>query len=213
LAVPRAAERLLRVLRERLWSGAYKPHQWIREAALRKEFGFSNGPVREALQSLVAEGLLERVPYCGIRVIALNQRELVEAFQLRLGLLEIAAELAARRRDRRAIAKAPAILGQVRKNGADGPRPAAGHLMGWLIEAAGNRELAAAWERLAGKTRMYIYPMRQTADRATMTRHAEALVEAVVAGRSARARKTVRLLTEHQLAYLGLALLPTNAPK
>src|SRR5882757_3265505 len=86
------AEWLAGVLRQRLWNGDYRPHQWIRENALRAEFGLSNGPVREALQSLVAEGLLERVPYCGIRVLALSDREVVELFQLRLALLELAAE-------------------------------------------------------------------------------------------------------------------------
>src|ERR1700691_392205 len=89
------AEWLAGLLRERLWSGAYRPHQWLREAMLRAEFRLSNGPVREALQMLVGEGLLERVPYCGIRVAALSEAEIVALFQLRLGLLEIAAALAA----------------------------------------------------------------------------------------------------------------------
>src|SRR5215472_14784231 len=103
---------LAQVLRERLWRGGYRPHQWIRESSLRGEFGLSNGPVREALQLLVAEGLLERVPYCGIRVIALDERELVELFQLRLALLEIAAELAALRRDPAMRAAAPQVKEQ-----------------------------------------------------------------------------------------------------
>ena len=37
---------LARVLRERLLGGAFRPGEWIREAALRAEFGVSNGPVR-----------------------------------------------------------------------------------------------------------------------------------------------------------------------
>lgn len=197
------------LLRERLWSGGYRPHQWIREAGLRAEFGLSNGPVREALQALVAEGLLERVPYCGIRVVALDDREIVALFQLRLGLLEIAAELAALRRDAEALAAAPSVLAQVRQNAGAEPRPAPGHLMGWLVEASGNRALAQSWERLAGQSRMYIYESaRRAADPRAMMRDAEALVAAVVAGRPARARKAVRLLTEHQIKDLGLALLP-----
>jgi DNA-binding GntR family transcriptional regulator len=204
------ADWLARLLRERLWSGAYRPHQWIREAVLRAEFGLSNGPVREALQALVAEGLLERVPYCGIRVVALDDQEIVALFQLRLALLEVAAELAALRRDAGALAAAPSVLAQVRQNAGTQPRPAPGHLMGWLVEASGNRELARSWERLAGQSRMYIYEsVRRAADPRAMMRDAEALVAAVVAGQSARARKAVRLLTEHQIKDLGLALLPS----
>lgn len=202
---------LARLLRERLWSGAYRPHQWIREAGLRAEFGLSNGPVREALQALVAEGLLERVPYCGIRVVALDAEEIVALFQLRLGLLEIAAELAALRRDAEALAAAPSVLAQVRQNADAEPRPAPGHLMGWLVEASGNRALAQSWERLAGQSRMYIYESaRRAADPQAMMRDAEALVAAVVAGQPARARKAIRLLTEHQIKDLGLALLPAR---
>jgi DNA-binding GntR family transcriptional regulator len=196
------------LLRERLWGGAYRPHQWIRESGLRAEFGLSNGPVREALQILVAEGLLERVPYCGIRVIALSAEEIVALFQLRLALLEMAAELAALRRDEAALAAAPRILAQVRQNATEPRRPAPGHLMGWLVAASGNRALVRSWERVAGQSRLYLNEAaRRAADPKAVMRHAEALIAAVVAGKSAGARKAVRSLTEHQLADLGLTLL------
>jgi len=201
------AEWLAGVLRERLWNGDYRPHQWIRENSLRAEYGLSNGPVREALQALVAEGLLERVPYCGIRVVALSDREIVELFQLRSALLELAAELAARRADKDALARAPEVLAQVRRNLRAEPRPAPGHLMGWVVEASGNRQLARSWERLAGQARMYVYESsRRAANPGAMTRHAEDLIAAIVAGRPAQARKAVRLLTQHQVKDLGLDL-------
>jgi DNA-binding GntR family transcriptional regulator len=207
------AEWLAGLLRERLWSGVYRPHQWLREAMLRAEFGLSNGPVREALQMLVAEGLLERVPYCGIRVVALDDREVVALFQLRLAVLEIAAELAALQGARAALAAAPAVLEQVRRNAGEQNRPAPGHLTDWLIAASGNGELAQAWERLAGRSRMYVYESARRAGDLQATRHAEALVAAVVAGRPAEARKAVRLLTESQIKDLGLALLPSRRGK
>jgi DNA-binding GntR family transcriptional regulator len=202
------AEWLAGVLRQRLWAGAYRPHQWMRENVLRVEFGLSNGPVREALQLLVAENLLERVPYCGIRVVALSDREIVELFQLRLALLELAAELAARRRDEAAIARAPAVLDQVRANMKANPPPLPGHLMGWVVEASGNAQLERSWERLAGQARLYVYEStRRAADPGAMTKHAESLVNAIVAGRPAQARKAVRALTQHQISDLGLDLL------
>lgn len=194
-------------LRERLWSGLYRPHQWIREQTLRSEFGLSNGPVREALQLLVAEGLLERVPYCGIRVVALSDRELIELFQLRLALLEVAAELASRRADPATLAEAPAVRAQVRENLTAEPRPAPGHLMGWVVAASGNQALAKSWEKLAGQSRLYIYEaQRRAADPAAMTRDAEALITAIVTGRPGQARKAMRRLTQHQLRDLGLDL-------
>jgi DNA-binding GntR family transcriptional regulator len=206
------AEWLAGVLREQLWTGAYRPHEWIREAGLRREFGLSNGPVREALQLLVAEGLLERVPYCGIRVVALTEAEIVALFQLRLALLETAAELAALRRDEAALAAVPALLEQVRRDSVTPQLPAPGHLMFWLIEASGNREIALVWQRVAGRSRLYLNEAaRRAADPKTLVRPAEILIGAIVAGKAEVARKTIRAITEQQMAELGLSLLPARA--
>jgi DNA-binding GntR family transcriptional regulator len=206
------AEWLAGVLRERLWTGAYRPHEWIREAGLRGEFGLSNGPVREALQLLVAEGLLERVPYCGIRVVALSEAEIVALFQLRLALLETAAELAALRRDETALAAVPALLEQVRRDSIAPQLPAPGHLMFWLIEASGNREIALVWQRVAGRSRLYLNEAaRRAADPKALIRPAEMLIGAIVAGKAEVARKTIRSITEQQMGELGLTLLPARA--
>jgi DNA-binding GntR family transcriptional regulator len=206
------AEWLAGVLRERLWSGAYRPQQWIREAGLREEFGLSNGPVREALQLLVAEGLLERVPYCGIRVVALSESEIVALFQLRLALLETAAELAALRHDPAALAAVPALLEQVRRDSIAPQLPAPGHLMFWLIEASGNREIALVWQRVAGRSRLYLNEAaRRAADPKALIRPAEVLIGAIVAGKADVARKTIRSITARQMAELGLSLLPSRA--
>jgi DNA-binding GntR family transcriptional regulator len=193
------------MLRERLWSGHYRPQEWIREQSLRAEFSLSNGPVREALQLLVSEGLLERVPYCGIRVVALTDREVTELFELRMGLLELAAELAALRGDANALARAPEVKQLVRRDLTGTPQPAPGHLTGWIIASAGNRELAAAWERVAGRARLYVYESaRRASDRSAMTANAGALIDAIVAGRAAEARKLVRAMTELQMRDLGI---------
>ncbi len=58
---------------------------------------------------------------------------------------------------------------------------------------------------------MYLYEsVRRAPDPRPMMRDAEALVAAVVAGQPAKARQAVRLLTEHQIKDLGLALLPAR---
>jgi len=199
------AQWLAAILRERLWNGVYRPGHWIREHALRTEFGFSNGPVREALQALVAEGLLERVPYSGIRVATLTDAQIVELFQLRLALLELAAELAARRASPAALAQADEVIDGARQNWADGTRPFTGHLMQWLVDASGNEALAKSWTKLASQSRMYVYEaVRRAADPAL---YAEKLVAHVVAGDAAAAREAVRSLTRQQIRDLGLELV------
>jgi DNA-binding GntR family transcriptional regulator len=92
-------EWLANIIRERILDGTYQPGERIREVQLRTEFGFSNGPIRESLQAIVADGLAERAPWQGVRVKTLSERELIELFQVRLALLEYASELAAQNVD------------------------------------------------------------------------------------------------------------------
>ena len=87
---------LAQILRQRIISGFYPPGERIREADLRAEFGFSNGPIRQALQTVVADGLAERAPWQSFRIKLLSRKQIVELFQVRSALLEYAAELAAR---------------------------------------------------------------------------------------------------------------------
>ena len=84
-------------LRERLASGAIPPGSWLRESALAAELGVSRTPVREALRTLAAEGLIEHVPNRGARVLTWTRDEVDETYRLRALLEGEAAALAARR--------------------------------------------------------------------------------------------------------------------
>ena len=66
------AEWLASVLRDRIVKGIYKPGDRIRENELQQEFQLSNGPVREAIQKLVGDCILERAPWRGARVVELT---------------------------------------------------------------------------------------------------------------------------------------------
>jgi len=78
------------LLRRRIVSGEYALGEWLRQEEIANELGVSPTPVREALDELVAEGLAERIPYRGVRVLQLSAEEIVDAYVFRL-LLEVAA--------------------------------------------------------------------------------------------------------------------------
>jgi DNA-binding GntR family transcriptional regulator len=196
---------LARLLRERLLGGAFRPGEWIREAALREEFGVSNGPVREALQELIADGLLERVPYRGVRLIALDDRDIVELFQLRSALLELAAELAARRRDPGAMARIPEILAYIDWS-SQAPRPLTGTFTTWLAEASGSTRLARTWHDLYMQTQLYVTESRASERFGNVVEHIKALIGAVAAGDGERAREHARTFTRAQVEALGLEM-------
>lgn len=74
-------------LRARVVEGVLKPGDRVVLRPLADEFGCSEIPVREAVRSLAAEGLLETVPHGGARVTRLNGAAIVELTEVR-GLLE-----------------------------------------------------------------------------------------------------------------------------
>jgi DNA-binding GntR family transcriptional regulator len=196
---------LARVLRERLLGGAFRPGEWIREATLREEFGVSNGPVREALHELIADGLLERVPYRGVRLIALDDRDVLELFQLRSAMMELAAELAARRRDPAAMARIPEILAYIDWS-SQAPRPLTGTFTTWLAEASGSTRLARAWHDLYMQTQLYVTESRASEHFGTVVDHIKALIGAVAGGDTQSAREHARAFTQEQVAALGLEI-------
>ena len=76
------------LLRRRIISGQYALGEWLRQEEIADELDVSPTPVREALDQLVAEGLAERIPYRGVRVLQLTSEEIVDAYVFRL-LLEV----------------------------------------------------------------------------------------------------------------------------
>ncbi|PPG43196.1 GntR family transcriptional regulator [Pseudoclavibacter sp. RFBA6] len=77
-------------LRERVVDGTYAPGAQMNEARLAGDFQVSRGPVREALQRLVQEGLLESRRNRGVFVRELTDDDAAEIFAAR-EVLECAA--------------------------------------------------------------------------------------------------------------------------
>ncbi|HKJ60703.1 MAG TPA: GntR family transcriptional regulator, partial [Hyphomicrobiales bacterium] len=148
-------------MRDRLLKGHYRPGDRIRETDLQKEFNLSNGPVREAIQRLAADGILERSAWRGARVIELTEDEIVELFQVRLALLEYAAELAAQRATPDQIVEAgqvrevlAAALSKVKTGELDLMN---GILVQWIFRVAGNSRLHDLWNKTMLQARIYVY--------------------------------------------------------
>lgn len=76
-------EQILNILRSAIISGEFKPGQPLIESEIATRLGVSRAPVREALQTLSAEALVDTVPYHGTVVKVLNRRDIVELYSLR----------------------------------------------------------------------------------------------------------------------------------
>ena len=203
------ADGIAAVLRDRIALGVYPPGSWIREAMLGEEFGVSNGPIREALQLLVNEELLVREPRRGVRVVSLTDPEIVEVFQVRLAILELAAELASRRATAAQVAEARVLIAQMERvlaaGDIDAQMPLGNHLSLWLCACSGNSRLRQTYSRLTFQSRVYIHEsLRRSSQLGQLAGLWRALVDAVETHEAAAARRAVRALVRRALDDLAL---------
>jgi DNA-binding GntR family transcriptional regulator len=83
-------------VRAAILEGQYQPGEWLRQERLAQDLGVSQMPVREALKELAAEGLVEHVPYKGVRVVAFSLEDVIDLYAHRAFLEGMAARAAAR---------------------------------------------------------------------------------------------------------------------
>jgi DNA-binding GntR family transcriptional regulator len=84
-----------RALRNALLDGTLKPGDWLRQEVLAEQLDVSQSTVRDALNQLIGEGLAARIPYKGVRVVALSSADLEDIYAMRAVLEGLAAQTAA----------------------------------------------------------------------------------------------------------------------
>jgi DNA-binding GntR family transcriptional regulator len=82
-------------IRELIHEGKIKPGEWLRQEHLAQAVGVSPTPFREAIKALVAEGILEHLPYRGVRVIQFSEQDIEDIYAVRAYLESLAAREAA----------------------------------------------------------------------------------------------------------------------
>ena len=75
--------------------GRLRPGEWLRQERIAREQGASQMPVREALKRLVAEGILEHVPYRGVRVVQFTVEDVEDLYACRVFVEGLGARYAA----------------------------------------------------------------------------------------------------------------------
>ncbi|HYO89108.1 MAG TPA: GntR family transcriptional regulator [Candidatus Limnocylindrales bacterium] len=83
-------ERITELLRDAIISGEMRPGQPLIETELAAQIGVSRAPLREALQVLVQDGLVEMTPYRGTVVRKLTRTDIEELYSFRSVLEQFA---------------------------------------------------------------------------------------------------------------------------
>lgn len=140
------------LLRRMILSGELAPGEPLREVALSERFGTSRTPVREALRTLAAEGLVTLLPNRTVQVSHLDEQAASEVFTV-LGALE---SLAARLACERMTPEQLEILSELQDDLAhyfetkDRPRYLEANRLihALIVESSANASLILAWRLL-----------------------------------------------------------------
>lgn len=197
-------DQALAVLKLRLVSGDLAPGEIYSAAALATELGVSNSPLREAMLTLVNQGLMETVRNRGFRVVPLSDKERRNVYDLRV-LLEVPSmarlasmpEVKARRKEFSSIADeivAAAVEGDI-----VGYLDADLRFHLGLLGLLGNDLLVTIVGNLRDQTRQF--GLRALSRAGALVKSAEehhAILNAIVKG---DAKLTTALMTKH-LAHI-----------
>jgi DNA-binding GntR family transcriptional regulator len=153
----RLRDQVCEQLRDQIISGRLGPGHRLVERDLAEDFGVSRVPVREAVQTLIAEGFVEAVSPRRIVVRKLSRRDVEELFDVRESLEVLSTRQATERADAVALRRFKELLEAARLATVAGEPAALSRANSafhhHVIEMSGNRLLASLLEPLEGRLR------------------------------------------------------------
>ncbi|MFF7702832.1 GntR family transcriptional regulator [Streptomyces lydicus] len=145
-------------LREQIVSGAFAPGSRMIEPQLATRLGVSRGPVREALQRLVQEGLLTNIPNRGVFVVELDAVDIRDIYTVRRAIEREAATQLHRSRSRAHLDRLTAVVDEMRTSASQGDsRLVAEQDLAFhsaLVDAAESPRLSRMFTTLLAETRI-----------------------------------------------------------
>ena len=86
---------IYKIIKSRILSLEYTPGSILNEKVLASEFGVSRTPLRNVLNQLESDKLIRVIPRTGILVAEIQFEQIMNTFQVRLGIEEMIGSLAA----------------------------------------------------------------------------------------------------------------------
>lgn len=173
-------------------AGEFNPGDRISEKELAIRFGISRGPIREALRSLEAAGLVEQVPNRGVFVRQLSSQQADDIYEVRAALFALAGGLLAARATDEDVARLRAFVramdDAIAQDDFDAYARENFAFHEFIVERSGNGILASQYLTLIKQLRLYRARslMFGNAMQASNEEHRE-MVEAIAARDSDRA--------------------------
>lgn len=107
-------EQIVDSIKESIATGKLKPGEKICETKLAEDLGISRTPLREAIQTLEAEGFLKVIPRKGAVVNEYSEKDIQDIYEIKATLEGLAARLAAKNLSKSEIDHLGEINGQLK---------------------------------------------------------------------------------------------------
>jgi len=173
-------------LRRDIVTGRLVPHQRLVEADVAEEHDASRGDVRLALNELVTEGLVERIPNRGARVRKVSVQEAIEITEVRAAVESLCARKAAEKitaEDAEQLQEIGALMSAAVERGARDEYSSLNRRLHTMIIDIADQQIAAQTiQRLRGQAIHYHFQLSSQPDRprVSLPQHLE-IIEALCA--------------------------------
>jgi DNA-binding GntR family transcriptional regulator len=210
IRIPRAtfASIVTERLRDSIVNGDLQPGSQLSEVELANSFGVSRGPVREALQRLIQEGLLSSEPHRGVFVPVLTDEDVVDIYLAREAL-ECMAVRHVIDREQRAEAAYQALddaVTAMEKAEAAGDWAAVGSLdldfHTTLVGATGSRRLQRMFATLISETRLCLAALTENEARDDLVAEHRKIADWIREGDTEQALATLKKHFDDAIATL-----------
>jgi DNA-binding GntR family transcriptional regulator len=200
--------RIADLLRAEILAGAFPPHAQLTEADLARQLQVSRGPIREAMQRLIQEGLLRSERNRGVFVVALGYDDARDVYLAR-GVVEgAAAAIVARQAPAEAILKLQGLVDRLAESIGHPWSEVIAHDLAFheaLVDAAGSIRLSRMFRTLVAETRLCLVRLEPFYGEGTevIAEH-EGILNAIRSGRLEDVERLIQLHMDASAARLSL---------
>jgi DNA-binding GntR family transcriptional regulator len=192
-------DRVLDALRDAIVSAELKPGAPLIELELSAQLGVSRAPLREAIQILSREGLVETMPYRGAIVRNLSRRDIEELYSLRSVLESFAIQRVIERNDPEQVARLREVFETMLAAAKEGDLKAVNNIdrefHDTLIELSEHNLLVMTWSSVSLRVRQ-VMALRNSRN-SDITRIAYNHLPIIEAIEKADEAEALQLLREH----------------
>jgi DNA-binding GntR family transcriptional regulator len=201
-------------LRSAIMYGLFPPDSQLGESELSLRLGVSRGPLREAMQRLVQEGLLRSEPHRGLFVIALNAEDIGDIYQSRLAVERAACQAIMRGNRGEAVVALTEAMKVMKQAAARRDRVGmsdADHAFHQgLVRASGSPRLERMAQTLLVETRMCLDALQERyPEPADLVEEHQMLLDAIAEGDE---KWLLRIIEGHMLTAVDRLRSEVSAP-